>query len=267
MRINLTHFRPTLSSVSRLPFSVRSLGRRCYLPYRKAHKKTVNFVQIIWSMHGTGAMEMNGVERTLNPGQAGIYFPGNEHHYYALEEPWTFCWWTLDGPLATSVAAALGLTAGQIYNPGTVPQATFNSLVNAMRNITPSGEYRASTLAYQLLVHLARAKNKTAANPFVAAAVDIIHARWNDSKLGVDQIARELKLHRSSFSRMFHSSMGISPLTYLINLRTQNALNLLSDRRYTVDEVARACGWDTPAYFSRCIRRATGLSPREIRRQ
>jgi len=61
--------------------------------------------------------------------------------------------------------------------------------------------------------------------------------------------------------------MGISPLNYLINLRIQNALNLLMDQRNTVNEVARACGWETPSYFARCIRRATGLSPREFRDQ
>ena len=103
-------------------------------------------------------------------------------------------------------------------------------------------------------------------DPTVLAAVDTIHNEWNNPQMGVDLIADRLRIHRSSLSRRFHAALGVSPVKYLTNLRVQNALSRLKAGRQPIGDIAFDCGWTDPNYFSRCIRRATGLSPKDFRK-
>ncbi|MBN2712230.1 MAG: helix-turn-helix transcriptional regulator, partial [Planctomycetes bacterium] len=57
---------------------------------------------------------------------------------------------------------------------------------------------------------------------------------------------------------------GISPSEYLQRLRMQRAFSLLRSSQMSVKEIAYACGFSDPAYFSRCIRDASGLTPRQL---
>ncbi|MBI4026949.1 MAG: helix-turn-helix transcriptional regulator [Verrucomicrobia bacterium] len=257
--------RPSRTPSVALPLAARSVGHNWHLPHKHSVTKRLDFVQVLWGIRGTGVIVMEGIERRLGPGQLGLYFPGNEHHYFSLDEPWEVRWWTMDGPLAASNTAALGLATGRIYQAGPAPDTLFRKLERAMRDVSPAGEYRASTLAYELLVQAARGRIRTATDQAVLEAVDIIHARWSDPRLGVGEIARQLRMHRSMLARRFRAALGVAPINYLINLRVQNALNRLKAHSQPVNEVAYGCGWTDPHYFSRCIRRATGLSPKEFR--
>lgn len=247
-----------------LPFGARSMGRYSVLPGFHDRIAVKQFVQVFWGIKGVGALKINGEERKLKPKQTAVYLPGMQHEVYALDVPWEYYWWTMDGPLAAAMTAALGLTT-EVYDAGEAPLPLFRRLEKAIRSQSRASERQACALAFQLLLLAASGHQAEAADRRISEAVRIIHAEWNQSQLCVKQLADRLHMHHSSLSRRFVAAVGIPPITYITRLRVQNAMSLLKQTKKTVAEIAVFCGYTDPNYFARLIRHCTGLSPRGFR--
>jgi AraC family carnitine catabolism transcriptional activator len=65
--------------------------------------------------------------------------------------------------------------------------------------------------------------------------------------------------------RLFRRSLGCAPTRYYLDLRLRRARILLGQTRMPVMEVALACGFASPAHFSRSYRTHFGHAPREDR--
>ena len=99
----------------------------------------------------------------------------------------------------------------------------------------------------------------------VEAALAGIYECFGDPSLTLHDLARAAGLSHYHFCRVFRRSMYQSPMTYLREHRIQHARSLLRDTRLRVAEVATACGFDDPLYFSRVFPRINGVSPRAYR--
>ena len=65
--------------------------------------------------------------------------------------------------------------------------------------------------------------------------------------------------------RLFRRALGCTPTRYYLDLRLRRARILLGQTRMPVMEVALACGFATPAHFSRAYKGHFGHAPREER--
>jgi AraC family carnitine catabolism transcriptional activator len=65
--------------------------------------------------------------------------------------------------------------------------------------------------------------------------------------------------------RLFRARLGQRPMGYYLQLRLDKAAQLLSYSRMSVRDVALACGFGSPARFSRAFRARRGISPRTMR--
>lgn len=68
----------------------------------------------------------------------------------------------------------------------------------------------------------------------------------------------------SSLQRAFNKYLRVSPEQYLIRLRMNHALNLLTMNELSVKEIAFACGFTDEKYFSRAFKKKYGYSPSQI---
>lgn len=260
-------FRPSLRERAGLPLSARSVGHYRVGPGFRDKVAVKHFVQVFWGVRGVGALVIQGVERHLRPGEVAVYFPGMEHRVYGLNETWEYRWWTMDGLLAVPIASAFGLLPAAAHRPGEMPVKLFENLTEAIQNVTPAGAYRAGAAAYELLTVAAGGCARLPADERIGVALRMMQEEWSNPLLGVGTLAQRLRMNRSLFSRVFHRAVGISPIEYLLNLRMQNALSRIKESRQPINEIARECGWREANYFARRVRQATGLAPREFRRQ
>jgi CheY-like chemotaxis protein len=79
-------------------------------------------------------------------------------------------------------------------------------------------------------------------------------------------VARHVGISDDHLTRYFHSSLGISPMTYLTRYRVSRAKMLLDEGEMSVASIAGAVGIQNEFYFSRFFRRETGLTPTAYRR-
>ena len=88
----------------------------------------------------------------------------------------------------------------------------------------------------------------------------------SDTDLCVDTIAREMCMSRSALYVMMKKDMGCTPNSFILDMRLDAARRmLLEDKNLNVSEIAYRCGFSDPKYFSRCFKKATGMTPSEMR--
>jgi YesN/AraC family two-component response regulator len=78
-------------------------------------------------------------------------------------------------------------------------------------------------------------------------------------------VAREARLSRFHFCRLFHYETGTPFHEYLRDLRVSRAKALLADRYLTVSEVAYSVGFNDLSHFDRTFRKRVGRSPTQYR--
>jgi len=101
----------------------------------------------------------------------------------------------------------------------------------------------------------------------LAPAMEFLLANYEDPALSVEQAAEAANLSPTHLRRLFRQHRGITPGQYLRSLRLEKAKNLLTESNCSVQEIARACGFDDAYYFSRLFHKEVGVSPSDYRRQ
>lgn len=82
----------------------------------------------------------------------------------------------------------------------------------------------------------------------------------------LQDIADFLHIHPVQFSRRFRHVFGMTPSRYLVSLRMDKAKGLLVQSEYTLDHIARLCGYENGFYFSRAFTRHCKINPSQYRK-
>jgi transcriptional regulator GlxA family with amidase domain len=85
----------------------------------------------------------------------------------------------------------------------------------------------------------------------------------------IDAIPRVTELAgvpERTLKRRFKSATGSSLVTYLQNLRVEEAKHLLENTDTSVDEISYAAGYSDASFFRRLFKRLTGLTPSHYRK-
>jgi AraC-like DNA-binding protein len=134
------------------------------------------------------------------------------------------------------------------------------------------GSAFAMTLAAFMFVHMVRDMRKrnwhdrkaevfTPNTRRVAVAIQQIHSHLNH-EWTVALLAQEVGLSRSAFAGAFHSHVGVTPLSYITDLRMRRAAQLLEIEGITSREVAERVGYSLESSFARTFKKYYGVSPR-----
>lgn len=93
----------------------------------------------------------------------------------------------------------------------------------------------------------------------------LIRNNLHDPELSVESLAAELRCSPSHLSKLFHRATGERIVECLTRLRLANAIDAVRHTPLSVKEIAVACGFNDPNYFTRVFRKATGRSPVQYR--
>lgn len=118
-----------------------------------------------------------------------------------------------------------------------------------------------------------QSKNNEIINPQMSAVdeafmnrlVKYVECSLGNSDIGVDDIAAATAMSRSSLSRKMKQLLGVTPADFLKEARIKQAVRLLTTTDMHTSDIAYACGFSDPKYFSRCFKAITGKSPKDMR--
>ena len=98
-------------------------------------------------------------------------------------------------------------------------------------------------------------------------ALKLIDEHLNDEDFNVDVMADAMFMSKSSLYRKIKSLTGLSPVEFIRNIRLKRAYQMLQEEDVTITDVAYACGFSTPRYFSTCFKTEFGITPTEFKKQ
>ena len=115
-------------------------------------------------------------------------------------------------------------------------------------------------ILYQISLNPVSSLPKLINDPAVNYAINYIKENYT-SKISLSDIAKELCITTSGLIYKFKKHLGITPLEYIIDLKTNHAKNLLLQTTMSISQIAEECGYDNMYYFSNSFKKATGFPP------
>lgn len=127
-----------------------------------------------------------------------------------------------------------------------------------------------TSLLSQMFTHLSRLydfqKDSPESDVFsIANSVAHMENHFRE-ELSIEVLSEMAGMSSRHFRRVFQNIYQTSPLKYIIILRIQAAMRLLSTTDLPVTEVAMRCGFSDGNYFSNKFKQSTGRSPMDYRK-
>lgn len=106
-------------------------------------------------------------------------------------------------------------------------------------------------------------QRKFNADPLLIQLEDLLLSRLDEEHLKLPKICQELKVSRSQLHKKIKAVTGITPAIYIRKIRLAQARKMLRQDHLPIAEVAYACGFRDPNYFSRVYKQEYGVAPSE----
>jgi len=101
-------------------------------------------------------------------------------------------------------------------------------------------------------------------NEFIHKLDRLIEKHISNPQLKVQDLADSMGFSQSTFERRLKGLYGTTPKLYIRDYRLTRAMQLLKQRRGSVSDIARKCGFDNNSYFSVCFREKYNVTPSEM---
>lgn len=263
-------FRPARTPGILSPVTARSTGH-----YRLVGRKERNaprpFTQLFWVAAGELAYERGGRLFRCGPGGVFWYSPREPHQIETVRAPGEYYWITYDNGWVADWLSGISVDPGP-RAAGPCPVRLFVEIRETISLPSVGAEKQASELGLRLLMAFAdatpsREQKEPAREEQLCQELEArIGREFRDPDFGIETAARQMGVHRTTLFRIYREKRGIAPSAYLQRTRLRQGLELLRQGTLNISEAALASGYRDPNYFSKVIRRATGESPRLVRR-
>jgi AraC-like DNA-binding protein len=230
------------------------------------------FAVLQYTLAGSGVLELDNRILSLTAGSLMLALVPGRHSYYLPKDSvsWEFVYFVIYGREALRILAIVERAMGNVLvlrDGGTVIKTMHSSLRFFNANRDSITAFDNSRYAYDLCLSLA---GECFSHPdggqesrFLEVKKFIKDNLHRD--VSVSEMAVIASLSRSHFTRLFTESEGLTPNTYLEDLRLKTATQLLRTGTMSVKETAFACGYYDVNYFCRVFKRRMGITPGEFR--
>lgn len=129
---------------------------------------------------------------------------------------------------------------------------------------TPDAATLLSAYGQLLVQHVSLRRPSAPQSQVVEDLAQSIVQNYANPLYELDEQLRSAPYCYDYLCRLFRQEMNTTPHKYLANLRLEAAASMLRQGAgRSVTEIARACGYSDPLYFSRVFKKRYGVSPRE----
>lgn len=211
----------------------------------------------------------------LRGGEGFVIFPGQINTYWAdTNNPWEYEWLEFDGIRVKEMLDAVGFS---ITNPVyTARDMELRSRMEqemayivAHERETPihlTGHlYLFLDFLVKSIVPERKPKRLKYKDYYIQEALSYIEENY-EHDISVEEIAESIGIDRSYFGKIFKSSLGETPQSYMLKFRMVKATELLRLTNMSIGDISAAVGYSDYTHFSRAFRSIYGMSPREWRK-
>lgn len=262
-----------------IDFGLYQFGWEQCLPNKSFGPSKRNHYLFHFVISGTGTLysdDSKGVshEYHIKSNQGFLISPNQVNHYIADEtHPWEYVWMEFDGLRAKEHLTLSGLTFdAPIYrsNDKIYADELKKEMLYLAHHTTDSPLHLIGHLylALDCLFHSSASKidvkKGKLADFYVHEAISFIEQNFQND-ITIEDISAFCNLNRSYFGKIFQSTMGTSPQTFLINYRMRKAVELLKLTELPIGDIGNAVGYPNQLHFSRAFKNVYNMPPKQWR--
>lgn len=219
---------------------------------------------------GRGIVRSGDMEVELSAGDMFCILPDNIIEYADFsEEPWIFSWVHISGDDAHEACRKMGFSKQNFWRRNVdfrLVKSALASLRNYLNTVTPISPYTLTGLLYCFLGSVIQETPRLCKQSLVQRAEQIMHALLKDG-INIGNLAREMRVDRSTLLHAFKRERGCSPFDVLQQLRIARVKQMLLTTEVKLSVIAEACGFTNEKYMIRIFRKITGFTPGNFRQQ
>lgn len=216
---------------------------------------------------GEGRFLCRGQEYSLKKGSSFYFRHDLPHSYYPTDEPFVNHWVTFAGDSCEQLETLLSEDGFCVFTIRQLNQLlpVFERLCAAVQN-NESDEVL-SALTYQYFLDFLRLKKEQSDNheERLLPALRFMEEH-PEQEHTLDALAALVGMSKYAFCRLFREAKGVTPFTYLLRLRIQQAKYLLiSERSLKIAQIAEMTGFHDVSYFCAVFKKTEGITPSAFR--
>lgn len=231
--------------------------------------------QLIYVANSCVHFYFDDKEQIVEKGNMVLFRPGDPQVYDVyLKEQGEFFWVHFTGSEVEAVLAECGIPQGRNVFWTGITSDIRSMYCQMIRELQTKGAHFEELLQMNLRHLLLLMNRHLTEEPSVESDFqgDIIQAlgwferHWREP-ISIDDYAVRSRLTPYWFRQKFKAFTGTTPTQYIIHLRLTNAMHLMENTDYNIEQIAEAVGYDNPSYFRRLFRKHTGMSPSEYKQR
>lgn len=266
----------TSEKVSNDYISVNACGRQHLFTKRRGSYRPYGRkdYHILYIAEGRCSVTSKGETIEAPKGSVIVYLPGQPQEYSFNPDDGSISYYIhFTGSGCEQLMHDTALNKNNIFYIGKshTLEELFDTLISEYKQKLKFGTQRMNGILIEIISVIGR-KNAymmsggSDTNKRFEMVCEYIHNNFAKS-LTLKELATMCSLSESRFSHLFTEIFGKSPKQYIMNVRMENAKELLLDSDMSVLEVASAVGIDDQNYFSRIFKKHCGISPTEFRNE
>ncbi len=237
--------------------------------------RTLHSFQFLYITRGGGVFESSHcVSKPIKAGDLFIVFPEVWHRYRPnAETGWDEYWVEFDGDYVRRLMLHTVFKPEEPVLSIGMQQPLLQLFMDAVETIRcqpAEYQYLLGALAAQII---ARTLSATKQQSYEGRPVDQVIreakellSRVNTTTVPLEHFADQLHMSYSAFRRLFKTQTGFSPRQFALEVCLRRAKDLLQHSNKPVHAIAEELGFESTPYFSRFLKKKTGLSPSELRK-
>lgn len=228
---------------------------------------------IHYILSGKGIFQTEGKTYHLSAGDAFLIKPHTLMYYEAdARQPWTYTWIGIQGIKVEQYFQRTTLMKVPYVHCGQYEKAIRLCHEKMFRayQLPHNRDLMMNSILYEYLylwaTHFPNTDipSREKHISYVEEALKYIENNYSEA-ITIQDLANWLSLERTYLYRLFKSMVGVSPQTYLLDVRIRQACTLLTNTELTITYIARSVGYEDSMYFSRLFRQKKGQTPSQYR--
>lgn len=227
-------------------------------------------------LEGSGTLSYDGQEYPLSRGDCVFLDCRKPHSHRSSEDLWTLKWVHFYGPSMHNIYDKYLQRGGQPYFTSKKTDE-YAELLQELFTIASSDNYvkdmqineKLSTLLTFLMQeswHPDANNSHTAGKRNLREIKDYIDLHYAQ-KITLDDLAQQFFINKYYLTRLFKEQFGSSVNSYLLQVRTTQAKQLLRFSDLSIEQIGMKCGMNDANYFSRMFKKVEGITPGEYRKR
>ncbi|ANS73867.1 AraC family transcriptional regulator [Paenibacillus yonginensis] len=250
-------------------------GRNAAKPHYKVGPKRIECYSLHFVLEGGVCFEFEGKRVELQPGDLFCLFPGRTYFYHALpaEQPLQMHWLAIDGSRVKPLLKLAGLVPERPFGKEIVTRQArelLGDIIEKLGNVerwSPAVSLELQGGICRLLAELipeTAPAELTEPSGWIRECIAFMDLHATEG-ITVQQVAAFAGVHRSYFSNVFTSQIGVPPQKFLQKIRMEKAKRLVIETDASVTEIALSLGYPNLYTFTRAFKMYYKMPPLAMR--